>query len=52
MPHKAKRTYPRLNGKNGVLPAIMRASKRTGQGFRYYWCHEHKGYHMTHQEKR
>ena len=52
MPHKPKRTYPTLNGKKGVLPAILRASKRTGKPLRYYRCGECKGYHMTSEARR
>lgn len=51
MPHKKKRTYPTKNGKNGVIPAVLRASKRTGMGLRYYWCSECRGYHMTKERR-
>lgn len=52
MPHKKKRSYPRLNGKNGVVPAVLRASRRTGKPLRYYFCQECKAYHMTSEVRR
>lgn len=48
MPHKKKRTYKH---KREAIAACLRASKRTGRGFRVYPCKECHGWHMTGEKR-